>query len=961
MKYELPINHGLSEQIVNTLIFTDDNGKPSLTDAQYAALESGLGKGKSVLVVSPTSTGKTQIAVWAIAKGIETNANTVYLVTHRALAKQKFNDFKNLLGKSYLNGDSSNIVLASGDAVVNGLGDNPADPLNSSLLVATYEKYLAMLSASGVPSSLANTVVVCDEIQLIGDKHRGQNVEVLLTLLRNARWKQFIGLSAVLAAKDGNDLANWLNVSLVFTDKREKKLRYEYWGSSGIETVTTSAPENLTCEHLPKGISPKAIPLIEYLKQHNPAVLPIIVFCMSKKTVYELAAEHLNSHINKSGAKAALDLGNIPQTTGCAFLSEALAHRIAIHSTDLTEEEKKIVEEQLIKERIDVVYATSTLAAGVHFPLGTAIFHGWQRWNSDTRSRIPIETSEFHNMAGRVGRMGSDHEEGKVIFFPEKNTFPKAYKSFLELDKQQPITCRIDTKYFNQLSLQLIAAGLCRSRTDVTDLVCTSFSGLQEEDNNTRNFKSWPGNIDKAISLLVETGLVIEMADKGLSATPVGKAVAHAGLRPASAIMLLKYFASKGQLLVNLLNSPIENNINRFAYLIFAASFSLPEFNGKQQSRFLPWPLKESLYDATAYADDLLEPNWYANLIAVNAAQVALDWINGVTLEKQEKIHSSLRAGMLLDMYRNLGWIMQGMVTILSAVSDSRTPDPLRPTILRGQKDLLKALRKLPRSITRLSFRVSYGLPDDALWMNALNQPGEPFQLRREEILALRENSFATPELLMSGTQEDNDLRCKIFAKIKPSPHAKANWLRKRCRSWKSDQRLQAAKKHQARVKGCREISLIDEYYTSRGEQFEAVFEKILEHLGIVFERLDDKTKTGAPDYLIQLEDSPALIFELKSRQGDNLVDYNKATEVLTAAEIHGYKDNFCVTLCHPGVDPSVPSAIIDSGRLSVVESHDLGEGLLRLCQQKITQKQLWQWLATPGQALSSDLPYTGE
>lgn len=64
------------------------------------------------------------------------------------------------------------------------------------------------------------------------------------------------------------------------------------------------------------------------------------------------------------------------------------------------------------------------------------------------------------------------------------------------------------------------------------------------------------------------------------------------------------------------------------------------------------------------------------------------------------------------------------------------------------------------------------------------------------------------------------------------------------------------------------------------------------------------------------------------------------------------------MTLCHPGVDPIVPSAIIDSGRLSVVESHDLGEGLLRLCQQKITQKQLWQWLATPGQALSADLPY---
>ena len=130
-------------------------------------------------------------------------------------------------------------------------------------------------------------------------------------------------------------------------------------------------------------------------------------------------------------------------------------------------------------------------------------------------------------------------------------------------------------------------------------------------------------------------------------------------------------------------------------------------------------------------------------------------------------------------------------------------------------------------------------------------------------------------------------------------------------------------------------------------------------HLGITFERLDDGIKTGAPDYAIQLKHSPVLIFELKSRAGDNLVDYNGATEVLASSEIHGHKDAFCVTLCHPGVDPSVPMAITGSCRLSVVEATDFGEALLRLCQGRLNQEQLWQWLATPGQALSIDLSYT--
>jgi hypothetical protein len=67
--------------------------------------------------------------------------------------------------------------LATGDSVIDGRGETLANPLSPSILVATYEKYIAMLSASGVHSSMINTVIVCDEIQLIGDKSRGQNVK----------------------------------------------------------------------------------------------------------------------------------------------------------------------------------------------------------------------------------------------------------------------------------------------------------------------------------------------------------------------------------------------------------------------------------------------------------------------------------------------------------------------------------------------------------------------------------------------------------------------------------------------------------------------------------------------------------------------------------------------------------------------------------------------------------------
>ncbi|HDU6265018.1 TPA: hypothetical protein RFY42_005435, partial [Klebsiella pneumoniae] len=133
--------------------------------------------------------------------------------------------------------------------------------------------------------------------------------------------------------------------------------------------------------------------------------------------------------------------------------------------------------------------------------------------------------------------------------------------------------------------------------------------------------------------------------------------------------------------------------------------------------------------------------------------------------------------------------------------------------------------------------------------------------------------------------------------------------------------------------------------------------EELLKLTGIYYTKLDDGKKLGAPDYLLNLSNSPGLVVELKSKLGENLVDLNAASDVLRASELHGLNDHFCVTLCHPGVDPSVLSVIEACGRLSVVEAHDLGEAFLRLLSGSITQEQIWQWLSIPGAASTEDLP----
>lgn len=373
----------------------------------------------------------------------------------------------------------------------------------------------------------------------------------------------------------------------------------------------------------------------------------------------------------------------------------------------------------------------------------------------------------------------------------------------------------------------------------------------------------------------------------------------------------------------------------------------------------MPFPLgKFSLFDADVYSSELVEAVWRADIAPINGAKLSCDWIEGAEIRALEGQMPLLSAGMLLEMFRNLGWVMQGLSAILTAASDRRIDKTLQPRPLQAGGVDLESLGKLPRVIRRLSFRLAEGLTDDMLWMVSLNQPGSSYRLSRSEILGCKAVGYASPEKVMLGTADADAARVAVFTKAKPNAQAKANWLRDTCRDWKRLQRQRAAERHIKRAARCPDIELVKQYYDAKGTTFEDVFERALNSLKISFVKLDDKTKTGAPDYLINLNDSPPLIIELKSKEGNNLVDYNKAVEVLAASEVHGYREAFCVTLCHPGVDPSVPLVIAACGRLSVIESHDLGEALLRICEGTLSQKQLWQWLASPGQALASDLPF---
>ena len=184
----------------------------NLRPAQEKSIKKGLLDGKSLLVCTPTASGKTLIAELASLKGIiENKGKAVYIVPLKALASEKYREFKRRYDKV------AKIALSIGDT------DSPDHYLAEyDLIVTTSEKLDSLIRHHSPWLSGIKTVVV-DEIHLLNDTQRGPTLEILLTILKQLlKNAQIIGLSATIG--NAEELAEWLDADLVVDDWRPVKL-----------------------------------------------------------------------------------------------------------------------------------------------------------------------------------------------------------------------------------------------------------------------------------------------------------------------------------------------------------------------------------------------------------------------------------------------------------------------------------------------------------------------------------------------------------------------------------------------------------------------------------------------------------------------------------------------------------------------------------------------------------------
>ena len=155
----------------------------------------------NIVVVAPTSGGKTLIAEVAIAQILEEEpyAKCIYALPFVALASEKYNDFNERFKGFKICPYFQNV---GGDDFARG-----------SIGICTYERAHSLLNSairSGYDKKIK--LVVIDEAHMIGDESRGNVAESLFMKLMSMRKPpQIIALTATLNEQDAKKLANCIH------------------------------------------------------------------------------------------------------------------------------------------------------------------------------------------------------------------------------------------------------------------------------------------------------------------------------------------------------------------------------------------------------------------------------------------------------------------------------------------------------------------------------------------------------------------------------------------------------------------------------------------------------------------------------------------------------------------------------------------------------------------------------
>jgi helicase len=514
----------------------EKSGFPKLNPVQEEALKAGVLEGESLVLAAPTASGKTLVAEFAALNAIDQGRKVVYIVPLRALATEKYHEFKEKYEPLGIR-----IALSIGDL-------DASDPWLSKfdLIIVTSEKFDSLLR-HGIPWIDQIGLVVADEIHLMNDPGRGPTLEVTITKLKTLINPQILALSATI--KNYEEIAEWLGARAVRSDYRPVKLYRGVCFGREIHYEPKKQKKELGSEYPPDFEIAK-----DTLKKGKQA----LIFVSTRRNTESLAGNLGN--IMKDG----LDPGEKTKlkkisegvlksiekpTMQCEKLSNQVLNGVAFHHAGLTNPQRKIIEDAFKEGTVKVITATPTLAWGVNLPAYRVVIRDLRRFSRGYGSDY-IPVLEIQQMMGRAGRPKYDSEGEAILIAKSKGEAEYVYDTYVNGDPEE-IQSKLGVEPVLRMhSLALIASGITFSKGSLFEFFSKTFYAHQYEDLSLLRSK-----LEDVTEMLKDFGFVKgekakddenpfrkanEIAgDEKLEATLIGKRVSELYIDPVTANYLI--------------------------------------------------------------------------------------------------------------------------------------------------------------------------------------------------------------------------------------------------------------------------------------------------------------------------------------------------------------------------------------------------------------------------------------
>ena len=497
--------------------FLKKEGYTELYPPQEDSIKAGLLHGKSLLISAPTASGKTLIAILSMINYLsKSKGKIVYLCPLRALAAEKFSEFKKLESIDFKRKIKVKISTGDFEAVDKNL-------VNSDIIILTNEKMDSIIRHG---SEWVDDVglVIADEIHLIGDDDRGPTLEIILTKLKLLENKpQILALSATISNSD--EISEWLGCKLVENKWRPVPL---YEGVYDAGSVVMNDGREFEIESSIRG---KPVDLgIESVKNGGQSLLFAETRTRSSSLATK-AADAILTSLHKSEIKelekiSKKILANNEHTDLIKTLATLVKKGVAFHHAGLNQNCREIVESEFRNGKIKLLAATPTLGAGVNLPARRVVISSLNRYNSRVGTNMPISILEYKQLCGRAGRPQYD-DFGEAIIIGNSNR--SELIDYYINGEPEPIESKItDDKSLRTHILSLIATNPGIKKDQIIDFFLQTLGGLQTR-KPTIKF-----GIDIAIKFLLSEELIIKKEER-FAATEFGKKVSKLYIDPLTA------------------------------------------------------------------------------------------------------------------------------------------------------------------------------------------------------------------------------------------------------------------------------------------------------------------------------------------------------------------------------------------------------------------------------------------